>query len=187
MKVVSNKITLDDLCRWAKVETIEDRFDKFEASGAYGFAYDQAIEEGKSEGEAEEAGMEAERAELDEAYSKYHDAVISTMEDCFNKHSLELKPALSRRQKRYAIKHPDRVQAYEFRVVPVGSWFDALSNVRQTLNGAGPFFFGTNREFCKSGPYTVRGAVLNHLHWIPEWFDVYEGSKCRSVIERKLR
>ncbi len=199
MKHVSNKVSFDELCRWAKVDTMEQVDDRLcENADIYGEVYGQALEDGMSEANAEATAIEAEASEREEQTNRYHDAVMGVCEQLFKEHRLVLEPVLSRRQRAYARKHPSQSdpRAYEFRVLPAYAgctlglawdWNAALSAIRETINGVGMFRFESNAELLSSGPYTVRQAVLQHLHWVFDWPRVYEGSTARSMIERRLR
>jgi hypothetical protein len=184
----SCQVSFDDLCRMAKVRTMEDfDSDLMDNGSAYPYVYKQALEDGKSEADAEQAALTAATEEETEATNKYHDAVMGVVDRLFSEHKLLLMPVYTRRHKRLIAQRKASERAYEFRVVPQGTWTEALLEIRQTLNGAGPFYFGSNAELTESGPWTVRQAVLSHLHWIFEWFSVYEGGSCSSRIDRALR
>lgn len=116
--------------------------------------------------EDDEEQMEAMTAARDELYRNWHQAVLSTAEQLFEEHSLELDPI------RYRRDLPD-VPAYEFRIVPEESWSDAARKIMQTINGVGMFHFGSLKEFLDSGPYTPRQAVLSHLGYIRDYPKVY--------------
>jgi hypothetical protein len=168
-------ITLNELCRAFHVETIDDFQERVTMNGdrTYGCVYRDALAEGASEEDAEKRALDAESEELGEACDRYRSAVLSVAEKLFKEHKLSLTE-----MKR------DR---FRFRVTPDETWRDAAREIIQTINGVGMFRFESVREFCASGPWTPKEAVLGHLHWIADWPDVYEGTKARSMVDRALR
>ena len=86
-------VTVDDLAKQFKVDTLED-FDQqvSEAESSYSYVYKEALGEGMSEEEAEQAAMKAEQAERDEAVTKYMDAITAVADDLYGKHGLTLVP-----------------------------------------------------------------------------------------------
>jgi len=139
--------------------------------------YKQALADGASEAEAEEAGLAAQDAAMDEVYANWHGAVESVAEALFREHGLVLAPASAR-----GGRHP-----YDFDVAPAASWRDAAARIMDTIHGVGMFEFGSLREFLDSGPYTPREAVLAHLHWIKDRPAVYGEPRPRRMYERAWR
>jgi len=113
----------------------------------------------------EEARQEAEQKAADAISKCIYDAIVATADHVFGQHGLELLPSS---------------KTWRFKVVPVSwcrrgqSWADALTLIRDTIRGVGMFDTGrTNREFCAYGPWTVREAVLVHLHHMKHRAEVY--------------
>lgn len=172
-------VTVDDLAKQFKVDTLED-FDQqvSEAESSYSYVYKEALGEGMSEEEAEQAAMKAEQAERDEAVTKYMDAITAVADDLYGKHGLTLVPIRPRK---------GASRPYEYKVVPEKSWEDAAGHIMQTINGVGLFEYSDLRDFLRAGPWTAREAVLSHLGWIADWPAVYEGRKARFMVERRMR
>lgn len=68
-----------------------------------------------------------------------------------------------------------------FKIVPLESWNDAVRRIMYVINGLGEFLYKGVNHFLTSGPYTARQAVLSHLHYVKEYYNVYGGS---TPIER---
>ena len=170
--LTSNHLDMDRICRLLKVDTLEEKQEWLQVH-AFGSVPDWTEED--------------EEIELTRVMNEYTDAVMHVVKDCFDKHGLELV-AVRPKSKR-ARREWDADRSWEYMVVPNPgrSWRDAADNIRRTTNGVGQFEFATTREFLDSGPYTAREAVLQHLGWIPDWYEVYEGSKAASRVERRLR
>ena len=174
-KQLSNKITFDQLCSLLGVSSLSDLEEDFfrnQSGASYSFAYSCAIQSDKSEEEAEEIAREAEGQDLGEYTNKYILAVESVAGALFNFHYLNLIETKTE---------------LTYRIVPMHGWAKAANEIIRTINGVGMFYFSSLREFFKSGPYTSRSAVLEHLHHIPYYYEVYEGSKARSMVEKKMR
>ena len=144
-----------------------------DSGDAYHYGYEYALKEGQSEEEAEEYGQKCEQEEIDEAFRNWANAVEYVAADLFEKHGLSLQESK---------KHK-----YNYKVVPIESWRDAARHIVTTINGVGMFEFRNVKEFLDSGPYTAREAVLQHLHVIEDWVEVYEGGKARDQIYRRMR
>ena len=170
------QVTLDELCALFKLDTIEKFDDRLCSFGTYGEAYKYAIAEGRSEEEAEEAAMKAESDERDEAVTKYRDAIIAAATKLFAEHHLVLT------EKKRRGRMTDT-----FLVAPDKSWRDSAACLVETINGYGMFHFANVRDFCVSGPYTPKEAVLGHLHWIESYPAVYGSTSARSMVDRAMR
>jgi hypothetical protein len=179
MKLESNRISLDRLATLCKVDTPQDFQDKLDSGYTYGYVYKQALENGKTESEAEQLAVDAESEEMGEACTKYHAALVDVSEHVFAEHGLVMTPIVPK-------KHPDCLP-FEFRVMPKTTWKDALTKVRETVNGYGPFHFYTNKEMAESIPETDRGTVLCHLSWCFRAWEVYGDNSPKSRIERAMR
>jgi hypothetical protein len=180
----SNLITFDYLCKLLDVKTIDEHFDgPFESSNA-NYAYSQAIKEGETEEKAEEISNEIQMDEESEAWRKYRDAVESVAEQAFSEHGLTLLQLEGK---------PHHGWAYRIVLITsrnpdiTNDWSKVADHIRHTINGVGYFGFDSLKEFLDSGPYTPRQAVFSHLHWIKDWFAVYEGGTAKSSLDSKLR
>lgn len=162
----SDKITIEALAKmfglpdWDRIDELNQEFYWEQARGA----------------EGEDAAMEAERAAQDEVFAQWYDAVEHVADKLFAEHGLELVP----------VRKKDR-RSFELRVVPIHSWKDAADKIRETVNGAGPFYFHSLREFLNAGPYTARQAVLSHLGWIKHYPAVYGGLGPHQMYENAWR
>lgn len=175
----TDRINFDGLCRLLKVDT----WDKVDDRNLDSYFYERDPDM------TEEECLKMEDEARDELYEKYRDAVMFVAEQVFGEHGLVLVPVrqLKENGRPYRHKGWKPETAWEFRIKPKESWKDAASHVRETIDGVGYFTFGTLRNFLSSGPYTAREAVLQHLGWIPDWYEVYEGGKARSRVERRMR
>jgi hypothetical protein len=167
-KRTTDKLSLDRICRLLGVSTPEkwddDNIDSFCG------VWDWMVKDGHTEEECQEA----EQAERQEQWEKYRGAVMTVAEEVFDKHGLELT---------------EMKRGYVYRVHPNPgrTWSDCANRILATINGYGPFYFSSLREFLDSGPWTPREAVLHHLGWIPDWYEVYEGGKASNRVERRLK
>lgn len=148
----------------------------------YSAGYNEAIDEGLDEGEAEERGFKWQDAAQDEVYREYADAVVNVAEQLFSKHLLSLQPRLPRDTRRGTF-------AFEYRVIPIEGWDAAANEIRTTISGVGMFDVGRDlREFLSYGPWTTaRQAVLAHLHVIKDWPEVYGSGSPSTMLDRALR
>lgn len=173
----TDKISMEQLAKdfglpsWERLEELNEDY----TGEAFVAAQKEALADGQSEEDAEEAGMDAEQVVRDELFGKWHDGVISAVGDLFAEHGLELTSASKG-------EYP-----FEYRVTPTTSWEDAALKIMTTINGVGQFEFNNLREFLDSGPYTPRQAVLSHLHWIKDWPEVYGERSARDRFDRAWR
>jgi hypothetical protein len=180
-RLTSDKLDMDRICRLLKVDTLDQRTEWLERH-ACGSLWGTA-----SEDWTEEQNMAYELEQMTEASNAYVDAVMHVMHDCLDKHGLELVAVPPKSKRALRTWDPDRSWEYRVQPTPGRTWRDVADNVRRTINGVGMFVFDTTREFLDSGPYTAREAVLQHLGWIPDWYDVYEGRKVATLVEGRLR
>ena len=175
---VSVTLSIDTLCKLLGVTTLEDYADKLDCYNweAYQHIHGEALAAGLSEEEADEKARQAEDVERDSACEAYRDAVVYAAEKLFGEHGLTLVE-----------KRRPKGETYEWNVVPLLSWKAAADLIRRTINGVGIFEFTSTREFLDSGPYTPKQAVMQHLHWIKRWPDVYGEPKPQAMIERRMR
>lgn len=149
--VVSGKITLERLCKIMGVMTPDDYTDKWDGTCYCG-----------ADGESFDCNC------VGEMYSKYLSALESVSEDLFNEHGLTLT----------------RNKNYEYTVTPSNKengWQIAAQHIMNTVNGYGPFWFSSVKEFTEVNSGTTRSAVLCHLGYIKHYPAVYGG---RSVMDR---
>jgi len=165
--VANGVYTMLDLAKLLELPQYDDEV----YSDTYGIVHKAAIEAGESEEQAERAAVDAESEEEGERWSQYKDAVLHVAEQLCIEHKLTL--------------HEMNGHRWQFR--PSESWEKAASEVVKTINGYGMFVFSSVKEFMSSGPYTAREAVLGHLHWMHEWYNVYEGSSSKAAFYRRLR
>lgn len=115
---------------------------------------------------------------MNELYETWHRAVLSAAKALFREHDLDLVPRTGRGRLPYEFK---------VRPLPGKSWEDAADKIRKTINGVGDFYYGSLREYLKSGPYTAREAVLSDLHWIESYPDVYGTKSAKRMYEQMWR
>jgi hypothetical protein len=179
-KQLSDKTDIDVLAEmlglpsWSTVEGMNEQY--FAEAGST--AYRQALDEGESEEDAQEASFDAETEANTDLWKKWYDAVQRAADELFGQHNLELDPITGRR------KNP---RPFEFRIVPTSAgkngWDVAANKIRETINGVGMFHFNNLREFLESGPYTARQAVLTHLSYIKRYPDVYGTTSAHRLYE----
>jgi hypothetical protein len=168
MRSLSNKITFDQLCKMFDVETMDDfqerllEYDWFHCD----------VDGCEHESETSCPGLRGEQEAQDEAIKNYLQAVIAVAEKLFGEHDLLIVPDGN---------------ALEYKIVPKTSWKVSADKIRETINGVGYFSFSSVKEFCDSGPYTPRQAVLSHLGWISDWGAVYGDGSAKSMVERRMR
>jgi hypothetical protein len=138
-------------------------------------AYDYVIDKGGSEEDAEQAREDAESEASDEIFNQWYDGVERAADELFEVHGLTLIPDGSDRR------------PFKFQIKPKVSWNDAAKKIVETINGVGYFWFQSLEEFLDSGPYTAREAVLSHLHYIPQYPDVYGTPSARTIYDHSFR
>lgn len=170
-KKLSDKLTFDALASLLGIREYdsihEGSLDYIFSVGDY--ASEQALKEGATEAEAEEAGMKGQEEADASLFKAYEGALESAADDAFEKVGLVLVPLKS---------------GYEFQIKPKKDWKDAANEIRELINGYGPFYFATLKEFLDSGPYTAREAVLSHLGWVKDYGAVYGDRSPQAKFER---
>lgn len=172
----SDKITIDQLAAmfelpdWDRIDELNQQH-YWEASRGAG---------------DEKAQLDAERAEQDDVYAKWYDAVESAASKLFEEHGLELQPAGKWHPSTHAKTKAER-RPHQMKIVPSNSWNDAANKIRETINGVGTFHFNDLKEFLHSGPYTARQAVLSHLGYIKRYPHVYGGLGANQMYEQTWR
>ena len=167
----SDKITIDQLAKlfglpdWDKIDEMNQQH-YWEVSRGAG---------------DEDAQMEAERAEQDQVYRNWYDAVEHVAEKLFGEHGLEFLAMKNVR------KLHQNYRPHSLKIIPSNSWSDAADKIRETINGVGDFHFDSLKEFLASGPYTARQAVLAHLGYIKRYPAVYGGLGAHQMYENAWR
>lgn len=173
---VNQNTTIDDLATFFGLPDYaslhDDNIDYIFEAGDWAKKY--ALEQGKSEAEAEEAREEAEMEASDKLHSAWYDGVESAANTLFGEHGLVLKP-------KGAEERP-----FDFKIVPEFSWDNAATKILETLDGYGAFHFEDLRDFLDSGPYTAKEAVLTHLHWIKQFPVVFGSYSAQHYFDKAL-
>ena len=95
------------------------------------------------------------------------------------KHHLTLVPVSTRRR---------NALPYKYRVEATDGWRKALREIIETINGVGMFYFKDAADIIRSGPYkSARDAVVNNIHWIARWPEVYGETSAESIYKRAFR
>jgi hypothetical protein len=173
MTKLKNTLTMDKLAGLFGLPTLDTVYDNSidYVAECGGWAEVYALRGGATEAEAESARDAAEAEANTEVYDKWYTGVTNAAERLFEAHGLRL---VARRNGSFAVK-------------PAKSWDDALTQIRETINGVGYFYFASNREFLLSGPYTPMQAVLSHLHWTADYPAVYGEESAKRTYENACR
>lgn len=167
--------TLEELAKWFDLPDYMDVVEHNQAFLAdyYTAAFEKALNDGDSEEEAEEAGMEAEqRAEEEEVYWKYRNGITAAAEAVLEPHELELK----------------ELGKGQYKIVPEKTWKDAAARLVTTINGVGTFYYEDAKELKDVGPYkSYKQAVLSHLHWALYYPEVYGTGSPQRAYEDAWR
>ena len=182
-EIIKNTIKLshDEACKvfgLPDADTFLDRLDENDATYGYVYSdvYKQAINDGMTEEEAEaHAEQEAYKAcdqERDEAFSKYGHAIFLAIEHIAGMHRFDVE------------KVEDG-----FILKPQKSIRHCLRAIFQTINGHGPFFFNSVREFVTSykSDSTLMETIDGHLGWMKRAPAVYGDRSAKDVFERNMR
>ena len=153
----------------------------------YSYAEEEAVKalpEDATEEQKEEARTGARdkcvNEECAEADRKYRDAIRIVAENLFAEHDLCLTEVEKEGEESYFTVSP-KVKGYN-------GWYRAAQHIITTINGVGMFGFSSPRELKDSGPYeSMPDAVMQHIHWIADYPEVYEGTKARSLVDSYLR
>lgn len=137
-------------------------------------AYDDAIDDDATDEEADDARNEAEMEASDEVFRFWHNGVMAAAEEAFDHVGLILDPV------------SDDDYPWEFKLKPETSWKNAADGILDLINGVGIFYFGSLNEFLDSGPYTPKEAVLEHIGYLPRYYEIYGGS-ASMAYERAWR
>lgn len=171
LKELSDKINIDELAKLLGLTSWEEQEEY-----AQDYSYENA---GIEPGDDDETRMAKEAKVMQYVYRSWHDAVEGAAIHIFGEHDLELQPL--------AAHTLPMGLANNYRIVPIRSWENAASKIISTINGVGMFEFGSVKEFADSGPYTVRQAVLSHLHHMKHRSEVYGTDSPRNLYEHYWR
>lgn len=142
---------------------------------------EEALKDGATEADAEQAGYKAEEAAEAELYHNWHGAIERAAEELFGAHHLYLMP------RRKGERYPFEYYLRPIRNATKKTWEDAAEAIRRTISGVGTFEFANLQEFLSSGPWTARQAVEKHLHWIAYYPDVYGTASAQRIFEASFR
>ena len=165
---ISDVLTLNQVTDLIGVDSFDDWLDRYDSYANFPFDHDLS----------EEENYEREASQRDEDATNYIDAVVSVAEKLLGEHKLTLREEKTRKM------------GTVYRVLPVAKrgWLDALGELRETINGVGYFEFSSTKELLSSGPYiSPKQGVLQHLHWIKRFPDVYGCGSVSHMLERALR
>lgn len=194
---VTNRYTYAELASFLGVESPEDHAEGVWESvvgGDYSWTKEEAIRqlreaaapgseaptEEQVEEKCQEITDEVIDGECDECDKRYRGAIRTVAENLFSEHLLELTEVEEEGKESYFVVEPKKDSTT--------GWYRAASKIIDTINGVGMFEFRTVRELVESGPYpTIEQAVLQHAHWISSYPEVYEGTKAKFLVERRLR
>lgn len=182
----ADHVTFDELAKDFGLITYDDAMEKgyFDDDATYGWAHENALRDGASEEEAEEAALAAEMEASNEAHAKWYDATEQAITETLEHGGLAMVTT-----QRKPKGHSGRAfRPYEFKIVPEKSWQDAAKKIVEVINGVGYFEFGSVAELVRSGPYkSVKDAVLKHYHWLKDYGAVYGDDSPTRIYERAMR
>jgi len=159
-------------------ESLRERNEEYIWS-ARAYAEKEAKKARRSESAVEKAGQKAGWDAENEVFRSWHNGVTTVAETYFGKHHLTLVPVSTRRR---------GALPYKYRVEATDGWRKALREIIETINGVGMFYFKDAADILRSGPYkSDRDAVVNHLHWIAHWPEVYGESSPERLFDRAFR
>lgn len=184
-------LTINEMCKLLGIDTLEKimedmfTFDNF--SHVYSIKLEEARRRGLSEEEAEKSASvsaeEYENEETDKYLTKYKNAVLSVIEELFGYHDLVLVHSPKKNEPNRWMIQPKNTNRHNR-----PDWTEPLAKIVKTINDYGQFHFHDIIELLRSGPYlSTRIGVLNHKHWVLVYNEIYEGTKARSMVERKMR
>jgi len=187
-KPVSDTFTFDELCKAVGLKAsyggaealIEDNFYYiFEVGGAF---YEEAINDGLDEDEADEARMKAQEKMEGKVTRAYINNAVDTIEDQLREHfRLDLTEVTEKNKK------GEYTKERRWKIKPLRTWNESLGLIIETINGIGYFHFDSIGEFLDSGPYaTEREGCLTHLHYLSDHADVYGGPSLERQFDRSL-
>lgn len=130
-----------------------------------------AIGDGYTDDEAEEMALKAEEDEMDRVYNQHKNAIEHTLNYLLNFHHLEVV---------------EIGEKYYLNLLPGFSWKQACSQTAITISGYGMFQYNSADELKDGGPYkTYCEAVIEHIHWMKHYPEVYGVSGYRRMYESR--
>ena len=136
-------------------------------SGAYSYAYDEAIADGFTDEEAEEKGREAEDEERGEEYRKHKDRFVSCLNYVLRFADLELEE-----------------DKYKWYIRPQTSWKHSAAKMAEVITGYGTFEFNSALALKEGLPAdTYAEAVIVHIHWLKYGPEIYGGRSYSSIMD----
>jgi len=168
------RFTPDELFLFLGMKTEEEQFTTWDNDSAYDYAYDAAIREGLSKDDAELAAQDASGNELGDYMTKYLGVAEGLFEELLELHGLTVT------------KHQTKKDGDVYDVTPNTSWEDAADKIRESINNTGYFHFNNLKEFLRSGPWTPKEAVRDHMEHITSYYEIYEGSNIKSVVSDRV-
>jgi hypothetical protein len=200
LKTVSDTITYNQLAELLGCETPEDRSNKVweyvldwdfswarsEVKLGLGEKAYELLNAEEIEEKCQELIDKCIERECEEADRKYMSAIRHVGEKLFAEHNLVLIE--NEKKMSFLIRPYIPAVANEKHFRTQHGWTYAASAIIETINGVGMFGFSNPKELKDSGPYkSMKQAVLQHIHWIKEHPNVYEGTKASYLVERQLR
>lgn len=177
-KRLSPYLTLDDVSGLIGLKKGQTRPGKPRIHGQFMEDYDDFFlennycscsEELQDQGKCE-CSFDQERSDL---FDRYQAAVLAIAETLLKEHGLKLE----------ATK-----KSWRWKLTPIVSWKHAATQVMNTIEGYGRFGYNHNlKEFLDSGPYTPFQAVMEHTHWLKEYYQVYGEVDASSQLDRRMR
>ena len=166
-----NDDTIDNLIRMMTLDltTIEEYFDYSICDFVrnYDDAFNEAIEDGYTNEEAVLKGEEAESEAMEKDYLEFKSRNLKAINYLLNFHDL----LLSSDKSKYYLKAKS-------------SWRDVADCVSSTISGQGMFDYKNGKELKDIGPYkTYCNAVIEHLHWLKYYPEIYGYSSYKRIAE----
>lgn len=160
---VTRKIVIDDMCKAMGIDTIEKHLEGIECNCH--FVGDEVWDPYKRDYFLAESDYICEACSFD-----YQGKVESYFNTLLERHNLTL------------INHEDGT--YSVEPIKCG-WSKVVKNLTETISGYGMFEFASVKEAVSSGPYkSAQDFVYDHLHWVPKYLEVYEGSNPSHCFQR---
>lgn len=162
-------------CKNKEVLSVDDYLERLAESSStvYAEVLRDCLNEGMSEDEAQAKAEDAEQKEIDHYAKQYRAALEYACEKMLEEHGLLMQEL--------------KTKPGVFKLRPVTTWKAAAARLAETINGVGMFHFGSVQEFADSVPDTMRGTVLQHLHWMCYRPEVYGSTSYASLVHSYLR
>lgn len=130
------------------------------------------LNDGATEDQARDLADRATEKEENRLMVAQMESIKTAFEAMLDDHGMELCP-MKRSKWLYRILPCAEVRGSDSRRCAGNGWRHAAQCIRGTINGVGLFQFDNLKDFLDSGPYTMRQAVLEHLHWMKDYPRVY--------------